>query len=202
MSVSFADSQTKINLMKAFAGEAQAQNRYTFAAGVARQESLYVIESLFRYTAGQELAHAKVFYRCLQEFSGESISIDACYPVDLYPTALEHLRAAQRSEYQEYNQDYTGYAHVAKDEGFPEISHTFSQIARIEREHGDRFARFSDLLEQGKLFGGDGDQEEFQWVCLNCGYTVTATHAPESCHVCNHPAGFFIRLEMTPFSFR
>jgi rubrerythrin len=196
MSVSFAESQTKTNLLRAFAGESQARNRYTFAAGLARKNDLYVLEAVFQFTASQELAHAKAFYDYLEGCSGENIPIDGAYPIDLYPTLLEHLRSAQHNEYQEYEQDYTGFAHTAKEEGFPEISHLFSQIARIEQTHGDRFGRFADLLEQDKLFISD---VECQWMCLNCGYVATVTRPPERCPVCKHPQGYFLRLELSPF---
>ena len=88
MSVSFAESETKKNLLRAFAGESQARNRYTFAAGVAKKNNLYVIESVFTFTANQELSHAKIFYDQLSQFPGENIPIDGNYPIDLYPTML------------------------------------------------------------------------------------------------------------------
>lgn len=196
MSVSFAQSETKRNLMRAFAGESQARNRYTFSAGLAKKHGLYVVEAVFRFTADQEMAHARAFYDYLEKHSGENIQIDGTYPVDLYTTVLEHLRAAQHNEYQEYEHDYTGFAHVAKEEGFPEISHLFSQVARIEQVHGDRFGQFADLLESEKLFI---NETECQWMCLNCGYVVTATRPPEQCWVCKHDQGYFVRVEMVPF---
>lgn len=199
MSVSFENSETRRNLLRAFSGESQARNRYTFAAGLAKKNGLYVIEAVFNFTANQELAHGKVFYDYLEKCSGENISIDGNYPIDLYPTVLEHLRAARHNEYQEYEHDYTSFAHVAKEEGFPEISHVFSQIARIEQVHGDRFGQFADLLEKGKLFI---NEQECQWMCLNCGYIVTATRPPEQCHVCKHDQGYFVRLEMVPFQMK
>ncbi len=196
MSVPFSESETKRNVLRAFAGESQARNRYTFSAGLARKNGLYVIESVFLFTAGQETAHAKVFYDCLKECPGENIAIDGNYPVDLYPTVLEHLKAAQHNEYQEYEHDYTGFAHVAKAEGFPRISHLFSQIARIEKVHGDRFGRFAELLERDALFISE---VECRWMCLNCGYVVTAQRPPELCPVCEHPQGYFVRVEMAPW---
>lgn len=196
MSVSFAQSETKKNVLRAFAGESQARNRYTFSAGLARKNGLYVIESVFHFTANQEMAHARAFYDYLEKCSGENIAIDGAYPVDLYTTVLEHLRAAQHNEYQEYEHDYTGFAHVAKEEGFPEISHLFSQIARIEKIHGDRFGQFADLLEQDKLFISE---VECQWMCLNCGNVSEGTRPPQVCPVCKHPQGYFVRLEMVPY---
>ncbi len=196
MSVSFAQSETKRNLLRAFAGESQARNRYTFSAGLAKKNGLHVIEAVFLFTAGQELAHAKVFFDQLKPFAGENISIDGNYPLDLYPTVLEHLKAAQHNEYQEYEHDYAGFAHVAKEEGFPEISHIFSEIARIEKVHGDRFGQFADLLEHDKLFISD---VECKWMCLNCGHIVEATRPPQICPVCQHDQGYFVRMEMVPW---
>ena len=200
MSVSFAQSETKRNVLRAFAGESQARNRYTFSAGLAKKNGLHVIEAVFLFTANQELAHARAFYDYLEKCSGENIAIDGTYPIDLYQTVLEHLRAAQHNEYQEYEHDYTGFAHVAKEEGFPEISHLFSQIARIEQIHGDRFGQFADLLEQNKLFISD---VACDWMCLNCGNVVAnVTRPPEMCPVCKHNQGYFVRVEMVPWQMK
>ena len=196
MSIAFEKSETHRNLLRAFAGESQARNRYTFAAGLAKKKNLQVIEGIFTFTANQERAHAKVFYNLLQSVSGENLRIDGTYPVELYPELLQHLRSAQHNEYQEWDHDYKGFAKAAKEEGFEEISHTFSMISEIEKTHGDRFGRFADLLEQGKLFVSD---VEVKWMCLNCGQIIDATMAPAVCPVCKHPQGYFIRWELAPF---
>ena len=196
MSVSFDKSETRVNLMRAFAGESQARNRYTFAAGLAKKKNLQVIQGVFTFTASQEEQHAKVYYNLLEKLSGQTIGIDGTYPVDIFPDILQHLRAAQHNEYQEWDHDYRHFAEVAKGEGFEEISHTFSSIADIEKTHGDRFGRFADLLEQDKLFVSD---VECKWMCLNCGQIIDATMAPAMCPVCKHPQGFFVRWEMAPF---
>ena len=196
MSIAFEQSETRLNLLRAFAGESQARNRYTFAAGLAKKKNLQVIEGIFTFTANQERAHAKVFYNLLQSVSGENLRIDGTYPVELYTELLQHLRSAQHNEYQEWDHDYKGFAKAAKEEGFEEISHTFSMISEIEKTHGDRFGRFADLLEQGKLFVSD---VEVKWMCLNCGQIIDATMAPAVCPVCKHPQGYFIRWELAPF---
>lgn len=199
MSVSFEESRTKANVLRAFAGESQARNRYTFSAGLVKKQGYPCLEMVFLFTANQELAHARAFYDYLEKCSGENIAIDGTYPVDLYATALEHLRAAQHNELQEYEHDYPDFARVAKEEGFPEISHLFSQIARIEKIHGDRFGQFAELLERDQLFIS---QVECEWMCLNCGYVVTATRPPEMCPVCKHPQGWFVRMEMVPWQMK
>lgn len=189
-------SETRLNLMRAFAGESQARNRYTFAAGLARRKNLYVLESVFTFTADQERAHAKVFYNLLEQVSGQNLQVDGTYPVELFPDILDHLRSAQHNEYQEWDHDYAGFSRTAQEEGFPEIAHIFSMIAGIEKTHGDRFGKFAELLEQDKLFVSD---VQVKWMCLNCGQIIDATMAPAVCPVCKHPQGYFIRWEMAPF---
>lgn len=196
MSVTFDKSETRQNLMRAFAGESQARNRYTFAAGLAKKQNLQVIQGVFTFTASQEEQHAKVYYNLLEQLSGQNIQIDGTYPVDIFPDVLQHLRAAQHNEYQEWDHDYAHFADVAREEGFAEIERIFSGIAAIEKTHGDRFGRFADLLESGKLFVSD---VECKWMCLNCGQIIDAAQAPAVCPICKHPQGFFIRWEMAPF---
>lgn len=192
----FSRSETHINLMRAFAGESQARNRYTIAAGMAREKNLYVVQQVFLFTADQELTHAKQFYRQLADLSGQTIRADGTYPVDLYPDLLSHLRAAQHNEFQEWEHDYAHFAKTASEEGFPLVAKLFDSIAGIERIHGERFGRFADLLEREELFVSS---VTCQWMCLNCGYVVESTMAPASCPVCHHPQGYFVRMEMVPF---
>ena len=192
----FAHSQTRENLMRAFAGESQARNRYTIAAGIAREKNLYVVQQVFLFTADQELTHAKQFYRQLADLSGQTVRADGTYPVDLYPDLLSHLRAAQHNEFQEWEHDYAHFAKTASEEGFPLVAKLFDSIAGIERIHGERFGRFADLLEREELFVSS---VTCQWMCLNCGYVVESTMAPASCPVCHHPQGYFVRMEMVPF---
>ena len=192
----FARSETHINLMRAFAGESQARNRYTIAAGMAREKNLYVVQQVFLFTADQELTHAKQFYRQLADLSGQTVRADGTYPVDLYPDLLSHLRAAQHNEFQEWEHDYAHFAKTASEEVFPLVAKLFDSIAGIERIHGERFGRFADLLEREELFVSS---VTCQWMCLNCGYVVESTMAPASCPVCHHPQGYFVRMEMVPF---
>ena len=190
MSTELAKSQTCLNLMRAFAGESQARNRYTVAAATAKGQGFHVLERLFLFTADQELAHAKVFYRHLTQLSGRTLTVDGTYPVDLPNDSLALLRAAQHNELQEWEHDYPAFARVARQEGFDLIGKHFETIADIERTHADRFGRFADLLEQGALFSSPN---KTRWVCLNCGHVVEATMAPAHCEVCHHAQGFFLR---------
>ena len=189
-------SKTRENLMRAFAGESQARNRYTFAAEQAREQKLEVVARVFEFTADQELAHAKVFYDALQPSVSRNLTVDGNYPIDLYPDLLGHLRAANHNELQEWEHDYAGFAKIAAEEGFDLISKTFEMIAGIEKTHADRFERFAALMERDQLFASP--QEEM-WMCLNCGQIVHSTTAPAQCPVCRHGQDFFIRLPMAPF---
>ena len=197
MSVDFKSSETMKNLMKAFAGESQARNRYTFAAGQAKNENLYVISAIFKFTAKQEKEHAKIFYQHLKEMAGEQIAIEGSYPVDITDSITKLLRYAEHNEMEEYGDVYKHFSEVAANEGFAKISADFKQIAEIEKTHADRFSHFADLLEQNKLFLSD---VSCQWMCLNCGNVIDATQAPGKCPVCDHDRGYFIRLEFAPFT--
>lgn len=196
MAVSFAESETKKNLMRAFAGESQARNRYTFAAAQAKENGLYVIEVLFRYTADQEKEHAEVFYNHLKQAAGENITIEGGYPVDISDDLVTLLRKAQHNEYEEHDPVYKDFGETAQQEGFTEIASSFFQIANIEKMHGDRFGKMADHLENGTLFVSD---IKTKWICLNCGNVVEAEQAPLACPVCHHDQGYFIRLELSPY---
>ena len=189
----FNNSETKKNLLRAFAGESQARNRYTFAAAQARKQDLYVIEAAFNFTAGQEKEHAELFYNRLATASGENIQIDGSYPIDISDSVVDLLRSAHHNEYEEYEDAYKNFSEVAQSEGFSDIADLFKKIAEIEKTHGDRFLRLADLLEQGKLFVSD---VSVKWMCLNCGFVFEGTAVPPNCPVCRHDRGYFIRLEM------
>ena len=199
MAASLQGTKTMENLMRAFAGESQARNRYTFAAACAKKKQLYVIEQVFQFTANQEKEHAEVFYNFLKEVAGSNINVDGNYPTDLYDDPIQLLKAAQHNEYQEFEHDYQHFADVAKEEGFNQISNTFRMIAAVEKTHGDRFGRYASALENGSLFkGGEG----IRWMCLNCGYIHEGPIAPQQCPVCSHDQGYFIRLSEAPFQDR
>ncbi len=193
----FMDSRTRENLMRAFAGESQARNRYTMAASAARKEKLEVVARVFEFTADQERAHAKVFYDLLLPSAGRNISVDGCYPIDLSDRTADLLKAARHNEYQEFEHDYAEFAQIAHEEGFDLIGGQFELIAQIERTHGDRFGLFADRLEQGTLFAEKG---ETLWMCLNCGEIVKSSIAPQACPVCRHNQGYYVRLDMAPFT--
>lgn len=193
----FKNSKTKENLMRAFAGESQARNRYTFAADQAKQQKLHVVEAVFSFTAGQEKEHAEIFYNYLKPFAGETITVDGGYPVDINDSAAQLLRYAQHNEFEEFDPVYKTFGDTAKEEGFLDIAASFYNIAEIEKTHGERFEMLAEQLESGKLFVSD---VACKWMCLNCGFIFEGKQAPEACPVCRHDKGYFIRLELAPFT--
>lgn len=196
MPVDFKTSETKDNLMRAFAGESQARNRYTFAAGQARQQKEEVIAQLFEYTANQEKEHGEIFYKHLKELAGENIHVDGSYPVDITDDLGELLDMAKHNEYEEADSVYLAFGDKAKEEGFMNVASAFYMIARIEKTHGERFERFAGWVKEQKLH--KSEQKRY-WLCLNCGFVHEVEEAPAVCPVCQHEQGYFIRLEQSPF---
>ena len=182
-------SKTYENLMRAFAGESQARNRYNISAGIAKKEGYHVVAAVFDYTADQERAHAKVFYEKLKDFAGDNIAISGAYPIDLYENTAKVLRAAEHNELEEWDEVYKDFGNVAKEEGFTEISGLFHRVARIEKTHADRFGRLAEEIESGSIFRRD---EEIAWMCTVCGNIHVGKAPPEVCNVCLHPQGFFM----------
>ncbi len=195
--VDFNSSETKVNLLRAFAGESQARNRYTFAASTAKSSKLHVVEAVFTFTADQEKEHAEIFYKHLLQGGSQNIMIDAAYPVDAGTDALTLLKQAQHNEFEEFESIYPDFANIAEDEGFSEIARHFREIAKIEKTHGDRFGEFAQMMSDGSLFISD---VQTGWMCLNCGHVIEAGQAPAICPVCSHDQGYFIRLTMAPFT--
>lgn len=192
MAVDFKISETKDNLMRAFAGESQARNRYTFAAEFAQQKKLYVIRDVFCFTASQEEQHAKIYYNHLKSLTGETIHVDGGYPVDLQEDVMQLLLAAQHNEYEEHDSVYQTFANVAEQEGFLPVANSFRMIAEIEKTHGDRFGRLAEWMQQNKLFA---TENTIHWMCMKCGHIQEAKEAPLICPVCKHEQGHFIRLK-------
>lgn len=196
MSTDFLSSETKVNLLRAFAGESQARNRYTFAASMAEKQNLHVVSAVFTFTAEQEKEHAQIFYNFLSEASGENVPIDGAYPIDISASAAKLLRMAQHNELEEYNDVYKSFAKTAEREGFDKIAFAFENIAEVENTHAKRFSAFAELLENDKLFVSD---VECSWMCLNCGHIYEGKNVPDMCPVCNHNRGWFIRFALAPF---
>lgn len=196
MGILLKDSKTKDNLMRAFAGESQARNRYQFSASIAKKHNLHVIEAIFTFTANQEKEHGEIFYNLLGDCAGMNINVDGNYPVDLSQDVSQLLKFAHHNEYEEFEDAYPAFGKIAREEGFDRIAATFNNIAKIEKTHGDRFAKYAKLLEDNQLFVSN---IQTGWMCLNCGYIFEGKQAPPICPVCDHNQGYFIRLESAPF---
>lgn len=180
----FQTSQTKENLMRAFAGESQARNRYTFAAGEALKQKQHMIADVFYLTANQEKEHALIFYNHLKELAGQSIQIDGSYPVDLSTDLMTLLDYASHNEFEEADDVYLHFAEVAKQEGFLKVAQDFLNIAVIEKVHGKRFLKIAELMKNNQL----------------CGFIFEGTQVPEKCPVCDHDQGYFMRLGSAPYT--
>ncbi len=179
------------NLLKAFAGESQARNRYTFYASVARKEGYRQIEAIFLETADNEKEHAKVFYKHLlkglRSDIPTAVEISAAYPVAQGDT-LANLKAAAAGENEEWTVLYKGFAEIAREEGFPEVAESFSYISLVEEKHEARYLKLAANIEDGKVFKKD---EMVSWKCGNCGYIHEGGNAPDCCPACNHSQSHF-----------
>lgn len=196
MAVNFADSRTKDNLMRAFAGESQARNRYTIGEEKARQMKMYSVADVFKYTADQERAHAERYYELLKSLSGNTIFIDGGYPVDQQEDLAQLLRAAEHNEKEESEDVYQEFSRVAKEEGFLEVASAFSLIAEVERTHQLRFAEIAEMLEKKEFFACENGGK---WICTNCGYIFDGKQAPGTCPSCHHEQGYFLPYTLAPY---
>jgi rubrerythrin len=185
---SLKGTKTAENLMKAFAGESQARNRYTYYASRARKDGYVQISNIFTETADNEKEHAKRFLKFLKEsLNGETVDINATYPVALGDTK-ENLLAAANGEKEEWEDLYPTFADVADEEGFSEIATVFREIAEAEERHERRFRKLLSNIENGKVFEKD---EVVEWKCNNCGYIHKGKSAPKVCPACAHPIDHF-----------
>ena len=167
-------TKTEQNLWEAFAGESQARNKYTYFASKAKKEGYEQIAAIFQETADNEKEHAKLWYKLLE--GGEILS------------TKENLRIAAEGENYEWTNMYDRMAKEAKEEGFNEIAALFTMVAKIEKEHEERYKKLLENVENGLVFSRDGDRI---WKCRNCGHIVIGKQAPEICPVCKHPKAFF-----------
>ena len=178
-------SKTEHNLLAAFAGESQARNRYSFAAGIAKKEGFEQISAIFHETADNEREHAKLFFKQLE---GGECTITAGYPAGVIGDTLAQLKAAAAGEKMEWTTLYTGFAEDATQEGFREAARIFSQIAEVERWHERRFNKLIDAVEGQTVFKRP---EKVLWKCRNCGRVLESTDAPAKCPTCEHPQAHF-----------
>jgi len=182
---SLKGTKTEKNLLAAFAGESQARNRYTYAAGVARKAGMLQIAELFMETAENEKEHAKVFFKFLE---GGGVEITATYPAGVIGDTAENLKAAAAGEHEEWTEIYPQFAEIAKQEGFPEVATAFAMIAQVEKEHEERYLKLLENVQSEKVFKKD---EPVRWKCRNCGYVHDGNEAPGMCPACKHPKDYF-----------
>lgn len=178
-------SKTEKNLITAFAGESQARNRYTYAAGKARKEGLVQIAQIFAETADQEKEHAKRFFSFLQ---GGEVEVRAAFPAGVVGTTAENLKAAAAGEHYEWTEMYPGFAKVAKEEGFDAVAKVFEFISVAEKQHERRYLGLLSNVDAGTVFK---KKTPVVWRCINCGYLHEGLEAPAACHACAHPQAFF-----------
>ncbi len=187
---SIKGTQTEKNLLKSFAGESQAKNRYTFFAKQAQKEGYEQIAALFAETAAQEEQHAKVFFRYLE---GGPVEITATYPAGRIGTTEENLEAAASGENEEWTELYPEFARIAEEEGFKKIATSWKLISTVEKEHEKRYLRLLQNIREGKVFKKD---EKVMWICRKCGYIHYGEKALMNCPCCDHPMAYFeIRAE-------
>ena len=165
-------SKTEQNLWTAFAGESQARNKYTYFASKAKKDGYVQISKIFEETAANEKEHAEIWFKLLNGIG----------------TTAENLEAAAQGENYEWTEMYATMAKEAREEGFDHIAFLFEEVAKIEKEHEDRYRRLLANVEGGLVFYRDG---EMIWQCSNCGHIHVGKQAPEMCPVCAHPKAYF-----------
>ncbi|MFH0849310.1 MAG: rubrerythrin family protein [Candidatus Bathyarchaeota archaeon] len=178
-------SKTEKNLLKAFAGESQARNRYTYFASQAKKDGYEQICGIFLETAENEKEHAKVFFKHLE---GGDVEITASYPAGKISTTEENLLAAAEGEKLEWGTLYPDFAKTAKEEGLDEVAESFTEIGDVEEEHEKRYRKLLDNVKKGTVFKRN---KEAKWKCRNCGYVHHGKEAPDVCPACKHPKSYY-----------
>jgi rubrerythrin len=185
MEKSIKETRTEKNLLKAFAGESQAKNRYTFFAKQAQKDGYEQIAALFAETALNEEEHGKLFFKCLE---GGPVEITATYPAGKIGTTAENLAAAAAGEHEEWTELYPESSRIAAEEGFPKVAMLFKLITNIETDHEKRFLKLLKNLEENQVFEKG---EKVFWICRKCGHVHFGTKALNNCPVCSHPMSYF-----------
>ena len=185
MAKSIKGTKTEKNLLAAFAGEAQARNRYTYFASAAKKEGFEQISRFFLETAENEKEHAKIFFKYLE---GGEVEIVAAYPAGVIGNTLSNLEAAAAGENMEWTTLYANFANVAKEEGFPDVARSFEQIAKVEMFHEKRYRQLAGNIAGGETFK---KKATTKWHCINCGYVYEGSEAPKECPACQHPQSYY-----------
>lgn len=185
MSKSIKGSKTEQNLLKSFAGESQARNRYTYFAGVAKKEGYEQISAFFIETAENEKEHAKVFFKHLE---GGDLEITASYPAGIIKSTVENLEHAAAGENLEWTTLYADFEKIAEEEGFPEVARSFREIAKVEKFHEARYRKLIANIKEDAVFKKPAASK---WHCRNCGYVHEGPDAPNECPACKHPQAHY-----------
>jgi len=185
-------SETEKNLLKAFAGESQARNRYTYFASVAKKEGYEQISAIFTETADNEKEHAKIFFKHLEKSQGLPVEITASYPAGKIGTTKENLLAAANGEHEEWGELYPKFEKIALKEGFKDIAESFREIAEVEEQHEKRYRKLLKNVEEKKVFK---KEKVVRWKCRNCGYVHEGKEAPDECPACKHPQAYYELFE-------
>jgi len=183
--VELKGSKTEQNLVKAFAGESQARNRYTYFAKQAKKEGYEQIAAIFEETAENEKEHAKVFFKHLD---GGMVEITAEYPAGVIGTTGENLLQAADGEKMEWGTLYPDFGKIAEEEGFPEIAHSFRNIAKVEAQHEKRYRTLLGNIKEDKVFKRD---KPMKWKCRKCGFIYEGEEPPQNCPACQHPQSYY-----------
>ena len=185
---SIKGSETEKNLLKAFAGESQARNRYTFFASVAKKEGFEQIGAIFTETADNEKEHAEIFFKHLE---GGDVEIKASYPAGKIGTTAENLLHAANGEKMEWGKLYPEFEKTARKEGFNEVADSFKEIGEVEQKHEKRYRKLLENVKSGKVFKKD---KPIKWKCRNCGYVHEGKEDPEECPACKHARAYYEEL--------
>ena len=178
-------TRTEKNLLKSFAGESQARNRYTYWASVAKKAGYEQIAAIFLETADNEKEHAKRFFKYLE---GGAVEISAAYPAGVIGDTAANLKAAAEGEHEEWTILYADFEKTAREEGFDEIASQFKEIAEVEEEHEKRYLKLLQNLKDGTVFKR---RQKVKWHCRNCGYVHEGEEAPNNCPACQHPQAYY-----------
>jgi rubrerythrin len=189
MTKNIKGSETEKNLLKAFAGESQARNRYTYFASEAKKEGFEQISALFLETAENEKEHAKVFFKFLQ---GGMLEITAMYPAGKIGKTAENLLEAAEGEKAEWGTIYPEFEKIARKEGFEEVAKAFKEIAEVEEKHEKRYRKLLENVKNKMVFK---KEKVVKWKCRNCGYVHEGKEAPDTCPACKHPQSYYEILE-------
>tara|TARA_Y100000310_G_C20599818_1_gene772423 strand:+ start:690 stop:1277 length:588 start_codon:yes stop_codon:yes gene_type:complete len=183
-------SETEKNLLKAFAGESQARNRYTYFSDVARGDCFEQIAGIFEETAGNEKEHAEIFFKHLTEggSEGKGLEINAEYPAGKIGSTEENLLAAAEGEKMEWGTIYPDFKKVAEKEGFKDVAESFQEISEVEEQHEKRYRKLLENVKNDSVFKKN---KAVKWKCRNCGYVYDGKEAPEECPACKHAQAFY-----------